>query len=151
MHAVPVSAKNIASSSASSLKVAARYWFYLWPFGDVVLQEFVERSGFSDMPFEKSAVRFFADSREQRGDRRLDITDQRQIDGRAPPDMLRVLVDLNFLDVVAGQKFRERKVGAEHQQQVRLVDGPVCAAIAEQPGHPDRIGIVVLEPLLAAK
>src|SRR5271156_6922388 len=103
------------------------------------------------MPLEKSAVSLCVDFGEQRGDGRLDIAAQRQIDGSSPSDVLRVLVDLDLLDLVAGKKFRERKVGAEQQQQIGIVNGLVCSAVTEQPGHPDRVGIIMLEPLLAAK
>ena len=103
------------------------------------------------MPFEKGAVSLFSDFRQQRGDGALDVADQRQINRGAAADVLRILVDLDLLNLVAGKKFRKRKVGAEHQQQIGVVNRLVCSAVAEQPGHPDGIGIVMLEPLLAAK
>ena len=127
------------------------YRLYARSFGDVVLQEFMERGGFRDVPFEKGAISLLPDFRQQRGNGAFDIADQRQINCGAAPDVLRVLIDLDLLNFVAGKKFRKRKVGAEHQQQIGFVNRLVCSAVAEQPGHPDGIGIVMLEPLLAAK
>src|ERR1700684_3735283 len=78
--------------------------FYSRSFLDIVLQQFVERLRLGDVPLKKSAVGLVADSAEQRGDGRLDIADQRQINRRPPSEMLRVLVDLDFFDLVAGKK-----------------------------------------------
>src|SRR5580704_10890490 len=127
------------------------YRLYARSFRDVVLQEFMERGGFRDMPFEKGAISLLPDFRQQRGNGAFDIADQRQIYCGAAPDVLWVLVDLDLLNLVAGKKFRKRKVCPQQQQQIGVVKRLVCPAVAEQPGHPDGIGIVMLEPLLAAK
>ena len=65
--------------------------------------------------------------------------------------MLRVLVDLDLDDVLLGEKLLERKVGAEEEQQIGTVNGIVSAAVSEKSCHSDGVGVVVLEPLLAAK
>src|SRR5580704_14821976 len=127
------------------------YRLYARYLRDVVLQEFMERGGFRDMPFEKGAISLLPAYRQKRGNGAFDIADQRQINRCAAPDVLRVLVDLDLLNFVSGKKFRKRKVCPEHQQQIGFVNRLECPAVAEQPGHPDGIGIVMLEPLLAAK
>src|ERR1700733_5824988 len=87
------------------------YRLYARSFRDVVLQEFMERGGFRDMPFEKGAISLLPDFRQQRGNGAFDIADQRQIYCGAAPDVLWVLIDLYLLNFVAGKKFRKWKVG----------------------------------------
>jgi CubicO group peptidase (beta-lactamase class C family) len=75
MQAVPVSAKNIASSEARSLSVAARklrtYGFDLRSFLDVVLQKIVERVRVRDVLVEKAVVGLVAGAPKQGGDGRF--------------------------------------------------------------------------------
>ena len=63
--------------------------------------------------------------------------------------MTRVAVDLNDLDVLVRKELREGEVRTQHAQDVGVVDGLQAAAVAEEPGHADRVGVVVLQPLLA--
>src|ERR1022692_4263619 len=116
-----------------------------------MLQKFMERVGFGDVFFEKASVGLVADFGEQRGDGRLDVAHEPQINGCSPSNVFRVSVDLDFPDVVARKKFRERKVGAEQQHQIRVVNRLIGSAVAEKPGHSDGMGIVMLQPLLPAK
>ena len=84
--------------------------------------------------------------RQNRAQRRADIAVHRELERRAPAEPGRVPVDLDRAgareEVVVGE------VGAEQQQQLRLVHGLVTGAVAEQPAHPDVVGVVVLDPLL---
>ena len=43
------------------------------------------------------------------------------------------------------------KIGAEHQQRVAVLHGPVPGREAQQAGHADVVGVVVLDELLAAQ
>ena len=65
--------------------------------------------------------------------------------------MFRVFVDLDFLHALAGEELGKRKVSAEQQQKVRVMNRAIGSAIPEQAGHANRIGIVVFQPLLAAE
>jgi hypothetical protein len=59
------------------------------------------------------------------------------------------VIDLGGASV--GQEGVVGKVGAQQDEQVGLVGGLVGGAVAEQAAHADVVGIVVLDPFLAAK
>src|SRR5713226_2384028 len=122
-----------------------------WPFLDIVLQKFVERFRLREMLVEKVAVSLVTDARKQGGGGRLDVADKAKVNGRPAADVFGVLVDLDFLYTVAGKEFGERKVSAQQQHKIGFVNGAIRSAIAEKAGHPNRIGIVILQPLLAAE
>ena len=93
-------------------------------FLDVMLQKLMERVRSRRRCFSRNRLSVLSlNFGEQRGDGRLDVAHQPQIHRGPPPDVFRVPVDLDFLDAVARQKFRERKVGAEQQHQIRIVNG----------------------------
>ena len=60
-----------------------------------------------------------------------------------------VVVDLDGIG--AGQEFAVGKVGAEHQDQFGLVHRLIAGAVAEQSAHAHVVGIVELNPFLAAQ
>src|ERR1700733_8434925 len=97
-----------------------------------MLQKFVERVGFGNVFFEKAAVGLFADFGEQRGYGRFDVAHKRQIDRGSPSNVFGVFVDLDFLHSLARKKFRERKVSAEQQQEIRIVNSLVGSAVADK-------------------
>src|ERR1700688_1691394 len=80
------------------------YGFDLRAFINVVLQETVERIRFCNVFLEEVPVVFLLHAVEQRIYSALDVADKAKINSRAAPDMLRVLVNLNFFHFVAGEK-----------------------------------------------
>ena len=56
----------------------------------------------------------------------------------------RRLLEIELRAAVARKEFGKRKVGAEQQQEVGLMNGVVGSAIPEQAGHADRVWIVML-------
>src|ERR1035438_425898 len=100
------------------------------------------------MLLQETAVGLVAELGQQRCDGRLYVARQPQINGRAPSDVLGIPVDLDLLNVAVRKKFRKWKISAEQQQQIRVVNGLIGSAVAKQPGHPDGMGIVMLQPLL---
>jgi hypothetical protein len=98
-------------------------------------------------PIEMLRSGFHRQQREQGIDRVRDRPDQRDVDGHPPADLLRPNVDLDhwhtfWIESAVG------KVGAEHQQRVAVLHRPVARAEADQPGHADVVGVVVLDELL---
>ncbi len=89
------------------------------------------------------------DHRRQRAQRRCHVADHAQLQRRPAADVPGVAVDLDGLHLLVGQEVAEGEVGAEHQQHVGAIDRGVAAAVSEQAGHADCVGIVVLEPRLA--
>ena len=87
--------------------------------------------------------------RQQRAQRLPDVADEAERDVRAPAEVGRVVVDLDDRRPV-GQEHVVGEVGAEHEQQVALAHRLRRPAPAEQPGHPDRRRVVVLDHVLAA-
>ena len=61
-----------------------------------------------------------------------------------------IRVDLTDHDLLGvRQELRVGEVGADEQQQVRVMDARVGGAVAEQTRHADVVRVVVLDPLLA--
>src|ERR1700739_1708552 len=73
-------------------------------FINIMLQEIVESVRFRDAPLEKVPVSFFPHALEQHSECGLDVADQSKINIRAAPNMLRVLVNLDFFYFVAGEE-----------------------------------------------
>lgn len=88
---------------------------------------------------------------QQGGKRSLHIANQRQIDGSVPADMIGPAIDLHLLYAVGRQKLRKRKIRPQQQQELGFVNGAVGAAVSEKARHSHRVGILTLQPLLAAK
>ena len=156
MQAVPVSAKNIASSDSQLAQRGGQEFradgLDPGPFHDVVLQKLVERFRFRDVFLEKAAVRLVIHQlAASAADGGLDVSDEPEVKGRPAADVLGIFVDLDFLHAVAGQELGEREVGAQEQQEVGPVNGVISSAVAEQAGHADGMGIVMFQPLLAAE
>ena len=86
------------------------------PFHDVVLQELVERFRFGEALVEKAVAGLVADATKQGGDGGLDVANEPEVDVGTAADVFRIFVDLDFFYAVAGEEFREGKVGAEQQQ-----------------------------------
>src|SRR5260370_11597045 len=127
------------------------YGLDLGTFINVVLQKTVEGIRFRDVLFEEAPIDFFLHALEERNHSGLDIANKAKINGRGAPNMLRVLVNLDFFHLVAGEELREWKICAEHQQEFGLVDCAIGSAVTDQACHANRVGIVVLQPLLAAE
>src|SRR6202021_463729 len=108
------------------------------PFHDVVLEKLVKRFRLRDVFVEKAAVGLFSHAPQQGGDGRLDVSDEPEINGRPAPDVLGILVDLDFLHAFAREELREGEVSAKHQQEVGLLNGAVGSAVNKQDGHTDR-------------
>jgi len=87
MTAVPVSAKNIASSEAISLSVAGQilrtYRLDVGALVDIVPQEIAEGVGLRDVLVQKLRVGLLTNAPQQRGNGRLDVANQPQIERRA--------------------------------------------------------------------
>src|SRR5580704_7046775 len=103
------------------------------------------------MLFQKPRIVLRSDTLEQCTHGGANIADKPKIHGGAAANVFRILIYLDFLHALARQKFGERKVGAEQQKKISVVDRAVCSAVSEQAGHANGIGIVVSQPLLAAE
>src|ERR1700675_135756 len=80
------------------------YGLDLGTFVNVVLQKTVEGVRFRDVLFEEAPVDFFVHTLEQRIHSSLDVANKTKINSRAAPNMLRVLINLNFFHFVAGEE-----------------------------------------------
>ena len=69
-----------------------------------MLQETVERVRFRDVVFEEASVGFFPHALEQCIHSGLDVANKAKINSRAAPNMFRVLVNLDFFHLVAGEE-----------------------------------------------
>ena len=87
---------------------------------------------------------------EQRGDRVLDRPDQRDVHWDPAADVLAADVDLDHPRVL-GIERPIGEVGAEHQQRVAMLHRAVPGREPQQAGHPDVVGVVVLDELLASQ
>ncbi len=92
---------------------------------------------------------FLGNEGQQRGDGVLDVSHESHVDVCAAPDICRAQIDLNLLCLLRVE-VGQREVRAEQQAQVAIVHRLVGATPAEQSGHPDRVRVSPLEPLLAA-
>src|ERR1700676_3986573 len=80
------------------------YGLDLGTFVNVVLQKAVEGVCFRDVLFEEAPVDFFLHPLEQRIHSCLDVANKTKINIRAAPNMLRILINLNFFHFVAGEE-----------------------------------------------
>ena len=94
-------------------------------------------------------VVFVLDHRSEIPERCRHVADHRQFQRRPATDVAGVPVDLNDFHLLVRQEVGEREVRPEHQENVGLIDGAVAAAVTEQSGHADGVGVVMLEPRLA--
>ena len=88
--------------------------------------------------------------RQQGRDRGADVADHAQIERAAVAEALRPDVDLRD-PAPLGIELPVGEVGAEQQQRVALLHRGVAGGEADQAGHADIEGIVVLDMLLAAQ
>jgi hypothetical protein len=99
-------------------------------------------------PVQVRRVGLRRDQREQRVDRVPHRADERNLDRNPPADVLAAHVDLDHRDALREER-PVGKVGAEHDQRVAVLHGPVTRAEPDQPGHAHVVGVVVLDELLA--
>jgi hypothetical protein len=121
---------------ADSIDVGAQ----LPPRGDVLFEH-----GVQERPIDP-----LLHQRQQGLERGFDVPAKPQVELRPPAQPLGPDVDLGDL----GGRRHEALVGevrAEQEQHVALVHRLVSSAPAEQPGHPHAVGVVMLDPLLAAE
>ena len=116
-----------------------------------MLEKLVERFRVRDVFIEQAGVRLDVDIFEQGADGRFDIAHEAKINGGAAADVFGILIDLDFLHLIAREEFGEGEVSTEHQQKVGVMNGAVGSAITEETRHADGVGIVMFEPLLAAE
>src|ERR1700733_8242600 len=116
-----------------------------------MLQKLVEGFRVLNVLVEKASASFITHALQQLSDGRLDVAHEPKINSGPASNVFRIFINLNFLHLIAGEKLRERKVGAEHQHEVGIMNCAMSSAVAEQPRHPNRIRIVVFQPLLAAE
>ena len=118
------------------------------------LGEFVEsRAGFLVMRaagVEMLAVALRLELRQQRLDGGADVTDDAEVELAAAAEILRPDIDLGDFGV-GRQKLLVGKIGPQHQQHVAGVHGGVAGGEADEAGHADIVGIVVLDVFLAAE
>lgn len=99
---------------------------------------------------EKATVGLAGDHRVQRPQGAAGVAVHGQAQAGAAAEPLRGDVDLRRAHGV-GEELVVREVGADQQQQIRVVQAVVGGAVAEQADHPHVERIVVLDPLLAAQ
>src|SRR5882762_8178288 len=127
------------------------YRFCRWSILDIVLELFVEGFRARNLPRQKLSICLFTHGWKQCTDRRLDIADKTEIQRGTAADVLRVLVNLNLFHAGARKEFGKRKICAQHEQEVGLMECVVCTPIADQSGHANGIRVVMLQPLLPAE
>ncbi len=100
--------------------------------------------------FQEVAVGLARETPLQRGERRLDVADQAQVDRHALADRRAVMVDLHHLGV-GRVEIAIREIGAEHHQRVAGLQRVVTRAEADQARHADIERVVPFDVLLAAQ
>ncbi|GJE69732.1 hypothetical protein CHKEEEPN_1261 [Methylorubrum podarium] len=88
--------------------------------------------------------------RQQRLEGGGDVADEAEFEPAALAQVLRAQIDLRDLRVL-GIELAVGEVGAEHQQGLAGLHRRVARGEADQPGHADIVGVVVLDMLLAAE
>ena len=98
---------------------------------------------------EERAVALLLHQRQHGAERGGDVAVHGEVQRRAPAQAAEIVIDLD------GVTLREKRivgeVGPEQQQQVGLMGRVIAGAVAQQPAHPDVVGVVVLDPFLAAQ
>ena len=89
-------------------------------------------------------------TRQQSLQGRLDIADRSDRDGMAPADMRRIRVDLDDRRLVRIE-LGPGEICSEQQQHVAVENGMIAGGAADDAGHADIVGIVVLDEVLAAR
>src|SRR5260370_16284992 len=95
------------------------------------------------------AFRLVLEYRNQRSQRALHIADKRKIDRRSASDLLPSNVDLDDLGRF-GIELLVREIRSEHKQGVAALHSVISRREADQAGHADVEGIIVLDELFAA-
>ena len=90
------------------------------------------------------------EARQQSFQGRLDIADRADRDRMPPPDMRRIGIDLDDLGLVRIE-LAPGEIGPEQQQHVAIQDGVIAGGSADDAGHADVVGVVVLDEVLAAR
>ena len=98
---------------------------------------------------EKRPVGLLLHQRQHRPQGGPDVAVDPQLQRGAPTQPRGVVVDLDRARL--GQEAVVGEVGTQQNQQIGLVGGLVAGAVTEQPAHPDVVGIVELDPFLAAQ
>ena len=88
--------------------------------------------------------------RQQRLDRGADVADKAEVELAAAAEIFRADIDLGDLRV-RRQELLVGKIGPEHQQHVAGMHRGIAGREADEAGHADVVGIVVLDVLLAAE
>ncbi len=86
----------------------------------------------------------------QRGEGVFHGADESEIDRRATAEVAAADVDLNDFGVVGIERLIG-KVGAQHQQRIRLFDRLIPGGEAQKTGHADVERVVVFDELLATQ
>ena len=89
-------------------------------------------------------------ARQQSLQGRLDIADRSDRHRMTPPDMRRILVDLEDRGLVRIE-LRPGEIGAEQQQHVAIEHGVIAGGPADHASHADIVRVVVLDEVLAAR
>ena len=154
MHGVPTSAVKIASAAASRSTVAATYCGCsgesLARSPGQLVQPGPGPPVVRRHPVQVRRIGLGLQQRQQRVNRVLDRADQRHPHLHPLADLLAPHVDLDHRDAL-GEERPVGEVGAEHDQRVAVLHGPVPGAEPDQPGHPHVVRVVVLHELLAAE
>src|SRR5271170_5335048 len=112
-------------------------------------QQLVELPRLRNVLFEEAGVIFLAYFRQHVRDRRLHVSDKTEMQRCPAAKVLRIRVNLDFFHVAVRQKLGKRKICPE--KKIGAVYRVVRSAVAEETGHARGIGVVMLEPLLAAE
>ena len=149
---VPTSARNTASSAATRSTAAAVTWGWIGPRSPCVSGQRVEPLASATVmrlhPRQVRRVAAVGQTRQQRGDRVLDGPDQPDVHRDPAADVLAADVDLDDPRVL-GIERPIGEIGAEHQQRIAMLHRAVAGREPQQAGHPDVVGVVVLDELLA--
>ena len=90
------------------------------------------------------------EARQQSLQGRLDIADRPDRDRMSPPDMRRIDIDLNDRRPVRIE-LGPGEIRSEQKQHITVENGVIAGASADDAGHADIVGIVVLDEVLAAR
>ena len=118
--------------------------------GPALVDAVVNRTELAMLP--SITLEMLVEQRQQRRERRADVTDDAEIDGGTAADVLRPEVDLRNADAgPLGIELAIGKVGPEHLQDVAVAHRVIAGREADQPGHADVVKVLPLDMLLAAE
>ena len=98
---------------------------------------------------EETAALLGREQRHEGGKGGEDVAVHCDVDVGPPPQFVRGPVHLRRPG--SGEELVVREVGAQQDQQVRVLDALGRGAVTQQPGHADVVGVVVLHEVLAAE